>query len=91
MSFLDMRTIYNRELLDSFVSVAEKYNIPYQFKKGRTGGNDAGIIHLSCGGVKTMTLSVPTKYIHSPSSVIKISDYMAMKELVTKYLEEVAL
>lgn len=88
LSFADMRTYYSKEILADVTKVAEKYNIPYQYKRSISGGNDAGIIHISCGGVKTITMSVPTRYIHSPSSVIKMSDYLAMRDLATKFLQE---
>lgn len=91
LSFADLRTYYDKEILKDVVSVAGKHNIPYQFKKTVSGGNDAGAIHLSCGGIKTVTMSVATRYIHSPSSVIKKSDYEAMKKLAKKYLQEVKL
>ena len=89
--FADMRTYYSKEILKDVESVAKKYNIPYQFKKTVSGGNDAGAIHLSCGGIKTITMSVATKYIHSPSSVISKKDFEAQKMLVQKYLQEVKL
>ncbi len=91
LSFADMRTYYSKDILKDITDVAKKYNIPYQFKKTVSGGNDAGAIHLSCGGIKTIVMSVPTKYIHSPSSVIKKSDFCAMRELSIKYLQEVKL
>ncbi len=91
LSFADMRTYYSKEILKDIVTVAKKYNIPYQFKRTVSGGNDAGAIHLSNGGIKTIVMSVPTKYIHSPSSVIKMSDFDAMKSLAEKYLQEVKL
>lgn len=91
LSFADRSTYYNKELMRDVSSVAKKYNIPFQYKRTVSGGNDAGAIHLSCGGIKTITMSVPTKYIHSPSSVIKMSDYEAMKSLAEKYLQEVKL
>lgn len=91
LSFADMRTYYSKNILKDITDVAKKYNIPYQFKKTVSGGNDAGAIHLSCGGIRTIVMSVPTKYIHSPSSVIKKSDFCAMRELSIKYLQEVKL
>lgn len=91
LSFADMRTYYNKELLKEASQIAKKHNIPFQYKKTVSGGNDAGAIHLSSGGIKTITMSVPTKYIHSPSSVIKKSDYVALKELALKFLQEVKL
>ena len=91
LSFADMRTYYDKETLKDVVSVAERNNIPYQFKKTVSGGNDAGVIHTACGGIKTVTMSVATRYIHSPSSVIKKSDYEALKKLAKIYLQEVKL
>ena len=88
LSFADLRTYYSKEILKDISSVAKKHNIPYQYKRTISGGNDAGAIHLSCGGVRTIVMSVPTKYIHSPSSVINVSDYRAMKDLALKYLQE---
>ena len=38
------------------------------------GGNDAKAIHVSAGGVKTLAISLPCRYLHSPSCVIKMSD-----------------
>lgn len=89
--FADMRTYYSKEILKDVERVAKKYDIPYQFKKTVSGGNDAGAIHLSCGGIKTITMSVAVKYIHSPSSVINKADFEAQKMLVQKYLQEVKL
>jgi len=91
LSFADLRTYYSKEILKDVVKVATKYGIPYQFKKTVSGGNDAGVVHTSCGGIKTITMSVPVRYIHSPSSVMSKSDFDAMKKLCEKYLEEVTL
>ena len=38
------------------------------------GGNDAGAIHISGKGVRTIAVSVPCRYLHSPSSVIEFAD-----------------
>lgn len=39
------------------------------------GGNDSGVIHTSKGGSITATISIPCRYIHSPSSVMSKNDY----------------
>ena len=88
LSIIDRSTYYDKELTNKLYEIAKKNNIPVQFKQTATGGNDAAAIHLSCGGVKTAAVSVPARYIHSPSSVIKKSDYEAVKRLVLKFLEE---
>ncbi len=88
LSFIDRSTYYDIELTKSLFDIAEKNNIPVQYKKTATGGNDAGAIHLSSGGVKTAVISVPARYIHSPSSVIQKSDYEAVKSLIHSFLRE---
>jgi endoglucanase len=47
----------------------------------RTGGTDAGAIHLSGPGVPSIVLGVPARYIHSHNSIIDINDYLSMVAL----------
>lgn len=84
VSFMDRSTAYNRRLYDEAFEIAKAESIPCQTKTMIAGGNDAGSIHLSCGGVKTVSISIPCRYLHSPSCVIKKSDYDAVKELAIK-------
>ena len=81
VSFMDRATLYDRELYD----VALNSGIPCQPKSAVTGGNNSGAIHLSKGGVRTMAISVPCRYIHSPSGIADLNDAENAKEL-TKYM-----
>ena len=71
VSFMDNRTIYDRELYKLAMNTASENNIPVQTKTAVAGGNDAGSIQTSGKGAKVMALSLPCRYIHSPSSVVK--------------------
>ncbi len=62
--------------------IAEKNNIPYQTEIMADGGTDAGAIALTGGGVKAGGVSVPTRYIHSPSEMASIKDINACIELL---------
>ena len=53
---------------------AEKINIPYQYEVLAGGSTDAGVINLTRSGVPSICLSVPTRYIHSPSEMVDIND-----------------
>lgn len=88
LSILDRSTYYDKELTNALYNIAAKYSVPVQFKQTASGGNDAGAIHISAGGVKTAAISVPARYIHSPSSVIQKRDYEAMKTLIHIFLKE---
>ncbi len=82
VSFMDKSTLYDRRLYDFAFSLAERKNIRCQTKTLVAGGNDAGAIHKSRGGVKTITVSVPCRYLHSPSCVIEEGDLYDTADLV---------
>ncbi len=82
ISIRDHSTIYDKEFVGFALDVAEKNGIAAQVKKYVSGGNDAGSIHKSVDGVRCLAISVPSRYIHSPASVISVSDYLSISELV---------
>ena len=90
VSFMDRSTVYNRELFDKAFEIAERDGIPCQAKTLVAGGNDAGVIHKSRGGVKVLTVSLPCRYLHSPSCVIKYSDAENSLRLIKSLAEEFA-
>lgn len=89
LSFMDRSTMYDKELVKLMEKTARENNIPYQFKRTTAGGNDSGAIHTGAAGVRTACISVPTRYIHSPSSVIAKSDYKAVCDLAKYFLKEI--
>ncbi len=90
VSFMDRSTIYPKELFDKALEIAEKNNIPCQVKTMASGGNNAGAIHKSRCGVKTLTVSVPCRYLHSPACVMKYNDVESSYELVKALAAELA-
>lgn len=70
ISFMDRSTVYDR----GYYEAAINSGIHCQAKAAVAGGNNSGIIHTSRGGVRTLAISVPCRYIHSPASVADISD-----------------
>ena len=90
VSFMDRSTLYNRELFDKAFEIAEKNSIKCQPKTMVAGGNDAGAIHKSRGGVKVLTVSVPCRYLHSPGCVIKYSDVEESFKLIRETAKEFA-
>lgn len=89
ISYMDLSTIYDKGLYDLSFALASKYNIPCQTKTKISGGNDAGAIHVANEGVRTIAASIPSRYIHSPSSVVKKSDVQAVFDIVLKLTNEV--
>ncbi len=91
VSFMDRHTMYDKELYRLAFSCASELGLPCQTKSMIAGGNDSGAIHLSRKGVKTIAVSVPCRYLHSPSCVIKYEDlenmYLLVKSLMKKAAE----
>jgi endoglucanase len=88
ISLIDRTTVYDRNLRDLVVKIAEQNAIPYQYRKTSMGGNDSGKIHITGTGCATTGISVPTRYIHSPLSLISKSDYDNTYNLVEAIVKE---
>ncbi|WMJ23878.1 M42 family peptidase [Paludicola sp. MB14-C6] len=81
VSYMDHSTIYDKGLYDLAFKLAKEQNIACQTKTKIAGGNDAGAIHVSRKGVRTVAVSIPSRYIHSPSNVVKKEDVTATYQL----------
>ena len=88
ISLIDRTTVYNHDFRKNIVNIAEKNNIPYQYRKTSMGGNDSGKIHTTKEGSITTTISVPCRYIHSPASVMSKKDYKNTYTLLKEILFE---
>lgn len=77
----------SRELSNALISCAKEKNIPYQLEimSGKTGTN-ADEITVSRGGVKTVTVSIPEKYMHTPAEVIDLADVENTALLLAEFI-----
>lgn len=91
VSFMDRATVYDISLYRRTLEVAAEKSIKAQPKTRVAGGNDAGAIHKSRAGVKTITISVPTRYLHSPSCVCKYDDIIQVRDLARAMISEFAV
>ncbi len=87
VSFMDGSSIANRDLFKKALEVGEKEGIACQVKASVSGGNDGGVIQRAREGIPVVVLSVPCRYIHSPSTVVKLSDVEAQFELCKALLK----
>lgn len=86
VSFMDGRTIYDKDLYNLAMSVAKDNGIKVQTKTAIAGGNDAGAIQTSGKGSRVMAISLPCRYIHSASSVVKADDINKTRKLLKELL-----
>ncbi len=90
VSFMDRGTVYNKDLYKKAREIADKNSIANQTKTVVAGGNDAAAIHKAAGGIKTVAVSLPCRYIHSSSSVGSKKDMECVASLCKALLEEFA-
>lgn len=79
--------IADRRVVKWLTGVAEAKKIPVQVEVGVGGTTDATAIHLTKGGIPSTTLSVASRYIHSPVEVIDMKDLDAGIKLMVEALK----
>ncbi len=84
---MDKSVICSSVVRTMLIECAKKKNISYQLEVMTDGGTDAGAISLSAGGVMTGGVSVPTRYVHSPSEMADMSDIRACIDLLVEFAD----
>ncbi len=70
------------------VDTAEKNNISYQLEVLERGGTDSGAIHLTREGVPSGVMSIPCRYIHTPSEMVDFGDVQEGVKLLKNILHK---
>ncbi|ACI59922.1 M42 family metallopeptidase [Ureaplasma urealyticum] len=84
----DGGTLVNPALVKYFEALAKKHNIPLYKYVARGGGTDAEELQYGPdGGVLTIGLSIPQRYLHAPIGVATVKDMKAAFDLVREFLE----
>ncbi|WMT57411.1 M42 family metallopeptidase [Truepera radiovictrix] len=87
LKVMDSASISTRWLLDAFAALAEERGVPYQLEVLPLGGTDAGAIQRSRKGVATLTLSIPSRYVHTVTEMVAKRDVEASLALLKAYLQ----
>jgi len=83
----DGYTLSDPRLFRHFISAAEDAGLPYQIRQPGGGGTDAGAIHLKKEGVPSISVSVPSRYLHTSAGVARTTDWQNTYALVKTALE----
>ncbi len=87
IKILDSYSVSDKDLVDEFIDIAESNDIPHQFEILPLGGTDAGALQRAKAGCKAITISVPTRYVHTVTETLHKDDLHAALDLLTRYLE----
>lgn len=84
----DRMIVTHPKVRNQIIKIAQEEKIPYQLEVLEHGGTDAGAIHLSREGVPTGAISIPGRYIHTPSEMIDYQDLNSARLLLMRFLEK---
>jgi endoglucanase len=85
----DSGMIVPPKVLRLMIDAAEENKIPYQLEAGLPGSTDAARILLTRDGVPSGVISIPTRYIHSPTSLLNLEDVENAVKLLVAIIQKI--
>jgi putative aminopeptidase FrvX len=83
----DSSVICHPKVRDALIAAAKRKNIPYQLEVLEMGGTDSGAIHITRSGIPSGGLSIPTRYVHTPSEMANLTDVEQCVQLLVTLIE----
>jgi putative aminopeptidase FrvX len=89
LTVADSGIIVPRKVLRLLIDVAEENKVSYQLETGLPGSTDAARILLTREGVPSGVISVPTRYIHSSTSLLSLEDTENAVKLLVAVVQKI--
>jgi len=86
----DSGLITHPKILRWLLDTAEEEKIAVQLESGLMGSTDAAKISLTRQGIPSGTISVPTRYIHSPAAVLNMQDIANSAKLAKVAIQKIS-
>lgn len=87
VKIMDRSVLCDSSVRGGLIEAAKRLEIPYQLEVMNDGGTDAGAISVSRAGVKTGGVSIPTRYIHSPSEMVNFEDIKNCITIINEFIK----
>jgi len=84
----DAGMLPNTKLRNLVIATAEKKKIPFHLAYMERGATDGGRIHISRGGVPSVVIGPPVRYIHSHNSILNRADYDSTVALLIELIQK---
>jgi putative aminopeptidase FrvX len=89
LTVTDSGLITPPKILRMLMDVAEENKIVYQLETGLPGTTDAARMSLTRQGVPSGTISIATRYIHSPVGMLSLKDAVNSAKLTTAAIQKI--
>jgi putative aminopeptidase FrvX len=83
----DSSVITNHKVHRRLRDVAEDADIDYQFEVLPAGGTDTGGLQRTSGATPAGAISMPTRYLHTPTESVHVEDVTAVIDLLVAFLD----
>ncbi|MFN3337520.1 MAG: M20/M25/M40 family metallo-hydrolase, partial [Thermomicrobium sp.] len=84
----DTSHLPSRPLVQHLREIAERHGIRYQLELLPRGGTDAGALQRTRAGVPAVTLSIPTRHVHTVNEMAHVADIAGAVALLVRFLAE---
>ncbi len=84
----DASVLSDPRVVDWMIRSAQKASLPYQLEVLEFGGTDTQAIQLTRAGVPAGCISIPCRYIHSPSEMVDYDDFQNAVRLMIELLRQ---
>ncbi len=84
---MDSASIGNYQLVEYLRALAEQHGIRHQLEILPRGGTDAGAMERARTGCPVVTISIPTRYVHTAVESAHRRDIQACVDLLARFLE----
>ena len=89
LTVADHGLITHPKVMRLLLDTAEENRITYQLETGLPGATDAAKMSLTRQGVPSGTISVATRYIHSPAGILSLKDAENSAKLTAAVIEKI--
>ncbi len=84
----DGRMLSDPRVVNALIKAAEKAGLPYQLEVLEGGTTDATVMQLTRVGVPAGAVSIPCRYVHSPSEMTDYNDVQNAVKLLVAFLSQ---
>jgi putative aminopeptidase FrvX len=88
LTICDSGLITHHKVLRWFLDTAQEEKIAIQLESGLLGSTDAARISVTRQGIPSGTISIPTRYIHSPVGMLNLTDIENSAKLAAAAIEK---
>jgi endoglucanase len=86
----DSGVITHPKIMRWIMETASEKKIPLQLESGLLGSTDAARISLTRQGIPAGAIGIPTRYIHSPTGILNLTDLENTAKLAAAAIQKAA-